>query len=521
MAALTPSKELRDPYEDVLKSYTQSFHEDDIDTEYLRGPRPEDRDALETINQPLLQPASLPERIPETSQIWPASLIQENPVEKEQARPASRALSNASSSSGLTYIDVDYAHEAEQQRERQEIAQPTTVEQPTVARPSLASTTTTRTSAAFHPILPHELTSRQPTPRPSRASNTTTIPSPFLAATHLPSRGPSPESERRGSRSKDAQRERRSRSDSLEPPRIDLGSPFAALPPAVREQENELKGKGKELKVEEEEQLDEWTKKFVEADRKLKFLQGDRVPTTRARNLTGGERDVEMGSEREGKEPTPEGKARDEEEDLVDPSQLGTRREPRQRTPSPTLASSSSPHSSPSPIKRKRAKPTRTTLNREKKRPRVKNRSVYSGSDEGSEHEQSMASSDRNMTVEKSLSTLPKSRRLGKRAKGIFRGIYSDIGEVDEGDEEGEEVGQDEDGDEDELTDYDEPVSTSQPEFSRKRKEGGKSSTKAKSKTAKKRTVASSSPDMVLGDRTNRAKWREIDNYKLETVYTL
>jgi hypothetical protein len=128
---------------------------------------------------------------------------------------------------------------------------------------------------------------------------------------------------------------------------------------------------------------------------------------------------------------------KDEEDDLIDPSQLGkvpsrdshqfdhspeASSSPLVQTRSPSLVTSKSINSSP---KRKQRKP---------------NKKFRRSNADDEEAEESWSGSDRNMTTERSVAMLPK-WRPGKRARararrGGFVGVYSDIGEeVDEEDD--------------------------------------------------------------------------------------
>jgi len=264
----------------------------------------------------------------------------------------------------------------------------------------------------FQPILPEEIRSRQPTPRPStHASRPSTIPSPFLAAAPSPHYQRDPfatQPSNRYSSFGGASSRHVPRQTSLEPPHLDLDTPFESLKALnVGEvgKEKVARGRGRES-------VEEWTRRFIEADRQLK----DDRPLRADQNEEVDDRRRFEEIEQDAKE---------DETDQHPPQQHHS--SPRLSSPalsSPRISSSSS------------SAPT-------KKKPKaVQNKSRRDSLDEIA----SDSSFDRNMTTERAIAMLPKtSRKAGKKRIRVVD--ESDIEE--ESEEEGEESSE-------EGTDYDE-----------------------------------------------------------------
>ncbi|GAA5949707.1 hypothetical protein JCM3765_002762 [Sporobolomyces pararoseus] len=510
--AATDLEQAENDYEDVLKSFTQSFEEDNIETEQLRSiplkttPKAASIDTEGDTAQPRSKQA--PDR-------------QDTPAEEPgtERRRSNSPAPSSSSSSGLTYASLDSATEAQvkpHQAQRQSAA--------------------FQATAAFEPILPDELTaSRHPTPSSSRAPrpSTNTIPSPFLAATAFPR--PSILPVRSGGAAAGPEvspfqdLRQRQRSDSLEPPRLDLSSPFEKLPIWVERggeafgKEDQMKGKGKEREKAREVDIegDEWTRKFLEADRKLKTRQTQPRESRKSKHGFRSDHEKEHDQDSE----TFDRRDDDKEGESSDPSQSG--RQHRTMSSPFTMSPFEQQDPTPSPSK---SKPKRFKNSRKQK---LKNRNSEDLPEEDDEPSQSGFSSDRNMTTEKSVAMLPKwrpGRAVRKKRRGNF-GVYSEIEEAEEDDEEdaAEEVEgnmeEQEEDDDDEETDYDEPASSaltkSKTYQSKKRAKSSTapSRTSLKPKSSRKKIV--DLPEMTLGDRTNMPKWREIDAYELETEFTL
>ncbi|GAA5908105.1 uncharacterized protein JCM6883_004117 [Sporobolomyces salmoneus] len=495
--APSDSEKLLEDYEDVLKTYTQSFDED-----YIPTPRKEVNPSTRQLEANREEPTTedIAQKDDVAAEASPA--VERGTVESSQARRISHspAPSASSSSSALTYVSFDPTQEAEARSP------------PRVARPS----------SAFKPLLPEQLTSRQPTPsqRSSLATaprpSTQTIPSPFLAATTFPPTITKVRESGGGAMGEPREYERQRRSDSLEPPRLDLGSPFAQLPPSTTQQEQAKKDEVRDV-------VDDWTKRFLEADRKLKASQMD---TTRRRKRPSEERPagVDATDAQDDLQATGgfDGNEREDEEELPDPSRSGTRPRKSARLSSPIVSPVSSGASSASSPPAAKTKKTKSSRKKTKTRPRATD-----DTEEGRDEDESsqIGSIDEDMTVEKSLAMLPK-WKAGKNVRKKGRrpvGIYS---EIDEEEEEGEgEEGEEEASEEEEETDYDEPASSfpskRKTRQTQRRTKASTSSSKGKGKSASKKSEEKVVVDMTLGDRTNRSKWREIDAYSLETWYTL
>ncbi|GAA5998597.1 hypothetical protein JCM5350_005060 [Sporobolomyces pararoseus] len=504
--AATDLNQGEDDYENVLKNFTQSFEEDNIETEQLRS-IPLDTTSHAAPKAPTQQRF---EQAPDPVDVSPENL-------RTGRRRSNSPAPSSSSSSGLTYASLDPATEAQ-------------IETHQAQRQSVAS----QAGAAFIPILPEELTaSRFPSPSSSRAPrpSTNSIPSPFLAATDYPR--PSRVPVRSGGAAagpdvspfRDLQR--RQRSDSLEPPRLDLSSPFEKLPTWV-ERDGQASDRGYQAKGEGKERIeievDEWTRKFLEADRKLKAAQ------IQARDSKRKSQDLQSDVEEEHDQGSGNFDGNDDDEGVLpDPSQVGRNQSPAIFSPfasSPSEQQDSAPSTSKSKSKSKRDKVSR----KQKRKNRTSDDLSREEQDDPSENG---FSSDRNMTTEKSVAMLPKwrpGRAVRKKRRGNF-GLYSEIEEAEEEEEEDESPPEDEEDIEEEQeeeeegeeeTDYDEPASSAHTKSktyqSRKRAKPSNVTRKTKSKPRKQ---VVDSPEMILGDRTNLSKWREIDAYELETELTL
>ena len=423
---------MQDTYNDVLKSFTQEFDEDNIETERLRSvphnddiePAPLREAAASTRVDP--SPDRAAHAIEATE---PSTATREEREENGGERsPHHPAPSPASSSSSLTYVSVDPADRANSELSRRQ-------RQSAVSAASKA--------IAFEPLLPEELTSRQPSPSPrvsAPRAPASTVPSPFLSAFDQRRTSSAAEDLGYGAATAQAQRPRQTRSDSLEPPKLDLGSPFEKLPPSA------IIGAGHEGEREYEIDVsadDEWTKRFLEADRKLKASLARRQRQTKsavedADPLQRQANDDTDAAHEDGQELSASGQLHE------DTTKQQTMALSGSSTPSP--AEPELP--SPSPAKKK--KRSKRSSSKKQRTPRR-----FNESDESREwdNDSERGSVDQDMTVEKSLAMLPKWRpgRSRNRATGN-RPMYSDIREEDD-DEEDESQ---EDSDEGEETDYDE-----------------------------------------------------------------
>lgn len=316
-----------------------------------------------------------------------------DPKPPSPQKPASPAQSSTSSSA-ITYIEYDReAVEAEE----------------AAKRASLASQSAA--NSTFQPILPADICSRQPTPRPStHASRPSTVPSPFLAAALSPRYQTDPFATKPSNRYSSfggASSHHVQRQTSLEPSHLDLTTPFESLKaPNAGEVV-----KGKVARGRGRESVEEWTRRFVEADRLVKENQPVRD-------------DQQKGTDERRRFEEIEGDEEDESNDQQHHRNQAS--SPRLSSPalsSPRLTSSSSPAQI-----------------------RIKKKTAQNKSRRDSLSEVASDSSfDRNMTTEKAISMLPKgSRRVGK--KRIRVQDESDIEEED-----GEEEDSSEEG-----TDYDE-----------------------------------------------------------------
>ncbi|GAA6013356.1 hypothetical protein JCM11491_006365 [Sporobolomyces phaffii] len=498
-----------DSYEHVLKTFTQPFDEDSIETAQLRATPHDSNNSVALARR---------DDVPLDRPVHPflETTARDAPIGGSlRALLASPARSTSSSSSGLTYIDLDPVVEAQAQAAQRTAS---------TARPS-AATTTSKHDTTFDPILPEELTSRQPTPRPSRASHATTIPSPFLAATtalvhddalHTLSPDAAAAANRRaefgGASAPDYRPESpRKRTDSLEPPVWNLDRTFDALRSRDDHAEEDQKGKGKEVCVPRN-IVNEWTLRFLEADRKLKGRQ--QLSAERSTAAGGGQRGEATAWDSKAADDAPE-----RDEAFSDPVPLdGTH---ASSSPTSSRLGSSPPVDSSSPV-RSKSKPNKRSISKvtEKDRKRKPRASETSLADD-----ESGSGSDRNMTTEKSVALLPNwypGKTVRDRVRAGRVRVWSDLAEESEegtDHEEGDTSGVEDDSDE---TDYDEPIGVPAKRRSKQREKLTKpSSSSTRSKPKSSRKAVAPPPEMALGDRSNRAKWREIDAYKLETELTL
>lgn len=424
---------MQDSYDDVLKSFTQEFDEDNIETERLRsGPLNDDfeptplRKATASTH---VDPS--PDRAThDTGATEPSTATREEREDNDSERsPHHPAPSPASSSSSLTYVAVDPADRANSELSRRQ-------------RQSAASAASK--AIAFEPLLPEELTSRQPTPSPrvsAPRASASTVPSPFLSACDQRRTTSAAEDLGNGAATAQAQRPGQTRSDSLEPPKLDLGSPFEKLPPSA------IIGAGHEGEREYEIDAsadDEWTKRFLEADRKLKASLARRQRQTKA---AIGDADPLQRQANDDKAA---------HEDSQELSSRGQLHEDTTKQQTVALSGSSTPSPAepelPSPSPAKKKKRSKRSSSKKQRTPRR-----FNESDESREwgNDSERGSVDQDMTVEKSLAMLPKWRpgRSRNRATGN-RPMYSDIREEEDDDE--EEYESQEESDEGEETDYDE-----------------------------------------------------------------
>jgi len=385
----------------VLNSYTQQSEDGNSDPEQI-GKDKSDLE-LEREDNQVEQSGQLgrgederrdnPDRSQNSEAASPEPFAKRNPPLPQ--KPASPA---ASSNSSLSYIEYDRAAV-----EAEKIAK----------RASLASQSQSAANSTFQPILPEEIRSRQPTPRPStHASRPSTIPSPFLAA--APARYQSDpfatQPSNRYSSFGGASSRHVPQQTSLETPHIDLDTPFEPLE-SLKALDVGKEGQGKVARGRGRESVEEWTRRFIEADKQLKE---DRPVRDDRRDEIEERRRFE------------EFEADDEEESTHQRQLQAQPSSPR--LSSPTLSSPRNTTSfSPAHIKKK------NTV-------KIKHRRD-SLSDVASD-----SSFDRNMTTERTIAMLPKRlRKTGKKRIRVEN--ESDIEEESEGGEE--------ESDEEE-TDYDE-----------------------------------------------------------------
>jgi hypothetical protein len=246
----------------------------------------------------------------------------------------------------------------------------------------------------------------------------------------------------------------------LEPPKFDLSSPFEKVPSWIEEErgrnekfieKNDSKGKGKEKTAQFFD--DEWSRQFLEADRRLKAHR-DQKGLNRKDSLSQREKDDDQDHEDVPQFQDFGDLGGGEEEEELSPTteeRQPQQRRSKSRSPSDLLASSPSPtHETSTYRKPKSARP------RKKARKNVRSDEIEQSGEEGEDNEErgSEHSSDRNMTTEKSVAMLPKwrpGRAARKRLKEVYS--YSDIAEDEETEVDNVEA---EEEDEEEETDYDE-----------------------------------------------------------------